>query len=163
VDSTIRQVFKELAALARDRSTDPSTQNAARWGRYDYVQAANVAVVPPLDDTRDAKLWVTEHAERGAIFAGLREMAGGALGKHGVPPDTMYALWAACPECARAIVLAGITRVVTLDMPSPDRWKAAVAEGDRIMTTRGVRVERYPLPDPRLGVTIRFDGKELEL
>lgn len=77
--------------------------------------------------------------------------------------STLYALWAACPACAVAIVEAGISRVVTLQAThdaTPERWKAKVATGLEILLAGGVEVRFF---EKRLGTSIRFDGKELEL
>lgn len=94
-------------------SPDPSTQtgsviinpmgNVIGLGFNGYpngVHHKDERLVRPL------KYKVIEHAERNAIFnAGV---AGASCAG-----ATMVALWAACPDCARAIIQSGITRVIT--------------------------------------------------
>jgi len=55
---------------------------------------------------RPLKYKVIEHAERNAVYDAGR--SGNSL-----VGGTMVAVWAACPDCARAIIQAGITRLVT--------------------------------------------------
>lgn len=158
-----------LAALCRvaAESHDPDTNNAAgvaaRPARafLDGVlfsgDAANWIpdrIMPNPDRRRrPAKYdWII-HAEIAALLAAGNDAAGG----------TLYALWAACPTCATAIVEAGIDRVVTLKKTqdaTPERWREKVATGIRILKAGGVTVSFFA---GKLDASIRFDGKELEL
>jgi len=88
---------------------------------------------------RPFKYWVTEHAERAAIFFAIR--AGfNPVGK------TMVAPWVACPDCARAIVLSGIVEVIChkecMDR-TPERWKEMVDTGLQILEKGGVTVVQW--------------------
>jgi len=74
---------------------------------------------------RPAKYLWTEHAERNAIFSAAR-VGVSLLG------STMYLPWFPCPDCARAIVQAGIATLVALRPNLSDpRWGEGfpVAEG----------------------------------
>ena len=91
---------------------------------------------------RPFKYWVTEHAERDVILTAA---------KHGLSTEGMWmaANWVACPDCARAIVLAGITRVFTHKQcqdRTPERWDEMVSAGLDILRWGGVEV-------------VLFDGK----
>lgn len=146
-----------LAARQASHSPDPSTQVGA-------------VVVSPTGDTisrgcntfpravqslphrleRPDKYSYIEHAERNAIYEAAR-MGTSLYGA------TMYANWAACADCARAIIQAGIKRVVTLksyrDNPS-DRWDLSVP--DEMLAEAGVRLD---VIDHTCGVQLLFNGK----
>lgn len=94
------------------RSPDPSTQNgsilvdrigepiAAECNRFpNGVYCSAVRLERPL------KYEMIEHAERNAIFAASR------IG-HATQGGTLYCPWSACADCARAIIQAGITKLV---------------------------------------------------
>ena len=144
-------------------SHDPRTQNAARLyepgtglfssARYNQVPEP----LTPLEGRLGAsgKVIYVEHAERAAIYAAARE---------GFSTDgcEMHTLWAACPECARAIICAGIVRVHTpaaTFSATPRRWKLQVMSGLAMLEEAGVDVVFHR----DLGATILFDGKELML
>lgn len=151
----LRAAYREAA-----RSRDASTQNGAvlvRLGKSGY--GCN-DLHPKWADTPDRRerpgkyLW-TEHAERAAIFdAASRGVdTGGA---------TLYVCWAACADCARAIVFAGVRRVVRHWHPAMDArpdWAASCAVGDQMFAEAGVEVVTIREP---LGVSIRFNGSMVE-
>lgn len=156
--------FRALAQLAREESDDPNTQNAAGLkssghnphGRFSAMQANQLPwmiVATPERTTAPAKYdWIMHAEARVMVGAGPRAING-----------TLYALWAACPACALAIVAGGVTKVVTLQATqdaTPERWRAKVATGLEILRAGGVEVEFFT---GRLDETIRFDGKELRL
>jgi dCMP deaminase len=96
-------------------SSDPSTQNGAFlcWPNGNMVQATAQPNRFPLGVSEWTERWVrpekyawVEHAERNAIYAAA---------KHGISTwgMTMVCAWAACPDCARAIIEAGIERLIT--------------------------------------------------
>jgi dCMP deaminase len=84
---------------------------------------------------RTLKYKVIEHAERDAIFY---------ASKRGISLQnaTMYCPWAACCDCARAIVLSGIQEVIchgnALDQ-TPDRWKEDIDLATKILEGSGVK------------------------
>lgn len=88
------------------------------------------------DFERPRKYLVTEHAERRAIYKAA---------KYGVALEngTLYSTWAACTDCARAIVESGLARLVRHHPPhddAVDRWLESVALGDEIMKNGGVEI-----------------------
>ena len=67
---------------------------------------------------RPLKYKYTEHAERNAIYNAAR------FGVSLLGCD-LYCLWPPCTDCARAIIQAGIKRIV-IEVPlddCPDRWR----------------------------------------
>lgn len=150
-------------------SPDPSTQtgaviinpmgNVIGLGFNGYpngVHHRDERLVRPL------KYQVIEHAERNAIFnAGV---AGASCAE-----ATMVALWAACPDCARAIIQSGITRLVThsyyrdfaLASTKADRrnWDAEIDIAFVMLEEAGVEVVFEDFEVMTLDDTpVRFDG-----
>lgn len=155
----LREAYK-WAAESGDLSTqngavlvDPATGEVVATGFND--------VHPPLADTperrqRPLKYQWTEHAERDTVFDAAR---------HGVRTQGkwLYVPWAACADCARAIVYAGISKVVRHKIPQhaerPD-WAASCEAGDQMFREAGVEVVDYV---GELGVSFRFDGREIQV
>lgn len=139
--------FTDLMRLSIEhatRSTDPSTQNAALLVRDDgpEVEAVNAF---PVGVTESPERWerpqkydFVEHAERAVIYEAARR----GLVTQG---RTMVCPWAACADCARAIVGAGIRRLVRQTVPEAAHWGAQVAVGDTILREAGVEVCEVPL------------------
>jgi dCMP deaminase len=86
----------------------------------------------------DWKYFMLEHAERNAIFAALVQ------GKSLVGA-TMYGTLFPCADCARAIVAAGLSRLVVFGSGSdPDRdkkWLKHYRHAERILALAGITVE----------------------
>ncbi len=152
--------LRQCYVVAGRRSHDPNTQNGAVLVSYRgmvryYSANAFPAKVKQTKKrlARPAKYSFIEHAERNAIYASAKD---GAFTEW----STLYCPYAACAECARAIIQAGITRVVAdqrlLDI-APDRWKDSIAIGDQMLREAGVRKDclNVHLDAP----TILFDGK----
>lgn len=144
-------------------SHDPRTRNAARLydARSGVLGPSGCNQVPfgvaPSDGRVAAseKASYIEHAERAAIYRAARE---------GFATDgcELIALWAACPDCARAIINAGITAVHTSAATfaaTPERWKLTVDRGLAMLDEAGVDIVFHR----DLGVTILFNGEEMEL
>ncbi len=96
-----------------------------------------------LDDERSerhqrpAKYMWTEHAERNAIFSAAR--VGVSLLR-----STMYLPWFPCPDCARAIVQAGIGTLVAVTPDHADpRWGEGFPASEGILGECGVAVRWY--------------------
>lgn len=134
--------------LARRRSNDPSNQNGAVIVPKPNGLTNGGGAVPgwnhirqehPADWSRPKKYWLVEHAERHAIFqaARLGEICQGS---------TMYCPWAACPDCARAIIHAGIKHLVVhkerMDT-TPDRWREQVDFALEMLSLSGVEIEYF--------------------
>lgn len=155
--------YLRLAYKAAEASGDLSTQNGAilvdpRTG--DVVSGGCNDIHAPVADSperrqRPLKYAFTEHAERTAILRCAR---------FGVPTDglVMYAPWLACADCGRAIVYAGIRKVVRHRIPQhaerPD-WAASIAAADEMFREAVVEVVEHAEP---LGVSFRFNGETIE-
>ena len=152
-------VLRELARCART-SPDPSTQNAAALMRGEELafsdpQIDRMSMNYPIDrrvdlTDRELKMAFTVHAEEAVCF-GRRAGC-----------DCLVALWAACPDCARQIVLAGVKEVFTLDLPCPDRWKRSVELGHKVLTDCGVKLHVVQ-PNFELGESWLHNGAEYKL
>lgn len=140
-------------------SPDPSTQNGAFIVNANGLQVGscnkfpNGVIATPERLERPLKYNYIEHAERNAIFASTR--SGIAL-----LGATMYVPWFACADCGRAIIQAGIRRVVghkQMFDATPDHWKESIAHADAMLLEAGVETV---LIDAKLGVSpIRFNGE----
>lgn len=140
------------------KSLDPSTQNGAllanpegliiSYGANNFPRG-----VERLDERweRPGKYQWVEHAERNSIFSAA---------KHGEKTQgaTMYCPWFACADCARAIIQAGIVRVVGHDTPlhegGSDSWKQSIAVANTMLDEAGV--ERSYI-EADFGIQIRFN------
>lgn len=119
-------------------SPDPSTQNGAI-----ILDSAGVTIglgnnrftigMRPTPDLfeRPKKYAYIEHAERNAIFSVLYE------GR--TSPHTLICPWAACADCARAIVQSGIVRLVRHEREG-GRWLGSIEDGDKILHAGGVEI-----------------------
>ncbi len=148
------RAYEEAAA-----SPDPSTQNGAVVVSSEggFVAACNGfprgVSVSNERLARPEKYDYMEHAERNVIYA---------CAKYGYCTEdaTMYAPWFACVDCARAIIQAGIVRVVghqRMADETPDRWKDTIATALAMLEEAGVEVA---MVDGKLGgPRIRFNGE----
>jgi dCMP deaminase len=149
---------------AKQYSDDPDTQNGAVLVSLDpekpAIEGANGfplgMVGTPERLQRPAKYLYIEHAERGVIYEAA------ALG---IPTSgaTLYCPWFACVDCARAIIQAGIRRVVghqdMLDK-TPDRWQESIAQANAMLDEAKVAREYVhgKLFDDENFIVL-FDGK----
>lgn len=108
-------VYMKMAyQYGSEHATDPSTQNGCVLVRPDIQEVVSYGAnhFPEGVESSDArwerplKYAYVEHAERNAIYSAARRGIK-TKGLH------MYCYWAACADCARAIIQAGITRLVT--------------------------------------------------
>jgi deoxycytidylate deaminase len=137
-------------------SPDPSTQNGALacTAHGALVGEAPNDFPPGIDATperldRPLKYAYIEHAERGAIYNAAR---------HGHRTHVLVCPWAACADCARAIVLAGVRILVRHQREdATGRWGDSIAVGDEILTAGGVTVVDVTDPLPQ-APAIRFAG-----
>jgi dCMP deaminase len=135
----------EAALASATDSPDPSTQNGATaLDRDGNVVASDCNRFPDgvaySEDRweRPIKYSFIEHAERNAIFAAGK--AGRSL-----EGGTLVVPWAACADCARAIVQAGVRTLVRLPLPGA-RWAESIAIGDTIMAEAGVEIIELSSP-----------------
>lgn len=150
---------------AQTGSTDPSTQNGA------VLVDPTDAIIRPCHQAvkaegsnhfpmrvlnteerwqRPLKYSYVEHAERDVIYTAARL---------GIPTNgmTLYVPWYSCTDCARAIIEAGIARVVghwEMYEQTPDRWKESVQIGLDMLAEANVRTDYI---SQQLGMQIRFN------
>lgn len=155
---TWRELLVEAYRIATG-SPDPSSQAGAILFAQDgnVISQANNRFPEGLDVTpemleRPLKYTYIEHAERNAIYW--------AVGS-GKKPYLLVAPWAACAECARAIVQCGIRVLVRHKQASdrsPERWIESIRIADSILEQGGVRI--IDVDEPNLGApTIRHNGE----
>jgi len=157
---SIDQMLRNLYRFAAINSDDLSNQNAALLldGSEIVSIACNkipdgVVKTPERISQRPMKYAFIEHAERGAIYEAARK-------GHKTEGLTMVCPWFACADCARAIVCAGIKKVIghkqRMEMTSlgrekvtdnvNNRWTAAVSDGDAILQEAGIELEYFDGP-----------------
>lgn len=139
VDIPLKMRAAYQAAL---KSTDRSTKNGAILvnGGWNVITGYNHHVAgygdKPEHHERPFKYAITEHAERDVILKAARA----GIKTEGL---TMVAHWVCCPDCARAIVEAGISQVIChkacMDRDRPD-WKPMVDAGLEILRRGGVEL-----------------------
>lgn len=136
----------EFAIEAAEYSVDPSVQNGAAVsdpvgnataGYNSFVEG--VEELPERWERPDKYLWV-EHAERNAIYSAAKD---------GFPLDggAIACPWAACADCARAIVQSGLQTLYRFPMPDNERWSRSVVVGDTIMSEGGVQIVELDMAD----------------
>lgn len=137
-DSDIHREILNLCYQKASFSPDNSTQlGAVIVNQKGFVEFSTLSFngfcfgwEPVAEDyERPRKYLITEHAERRAIY----KAANVGITLHGC---TLYSTWAACTDCARAIIETGISRLVRHHPPQDDavdRWLESVALGDELM------------------------------
>lgn len=151
-----RQLRLCYEAAGKD-STDPSTQNSALIiSNPDATQGIMAANHFPLGVAENPQRWerpvkyyYVEHAERNAIYQAARVgyRTEGAI---------MVSPWAACADCARAIIQSGIKTLVRHRMKEAHaHWNETIIAGDTMMYEAGISIiELEPIP----GYKLRRDG-----
>lgn len=90
-----------------------------------------------IDRDPSWKYFMLEHAERSAIFSALRD------GKR-LDGATMYGTLFPCADCARAIIAAGISRLVVLGTKDPirdEKWLEHYDYAEKIFALSGLVVD----------------------
>lgn len=177
-DLTLDNAMRLAYSLA-SQSPDLSTQTAAIiLSRSGHILGAAANTLPRGVEitnerlsARPLKYSVTEHAERNAIYMAA---------KYGEPTAgaTMVALWAACSDCARAIIQSGIATLVTHSFYTPHRhethssrmvsgtksWGADIDIALQMLEEARVNVffsdTRCAIKD-NAGLTLRFNGQQV--
>ena len=125
------------------KSPDQSNQNGAVLvgGGYTFLRDCNrfpYGFKGNVQD-REEKLFYIQHAERAVIL----QAAARGLATKGL---TLVCPWFACGDCAKAIIFAGIKRVVghkrRMEM-TPTRWKANVEKALEYLNDNGIELEFY--------------------
>lgn len=143
------------------QSLDPSTQNGALlvdkngsvlWQDCNRIPSGVRST--PERWQKPLKYKVCEHAERNAIYSA----ACSGIKTFGL---TMVSPWMPCCDCARAIIISGIKKLVTHQQAfdrTPERWKADQDLALGMLKEAGVEVVFYN--GPIGGVEgIRFNGE----
>lgn len=152
-DAVHRSILAQCYRKAQ-KSPDTSTQlGAVIMNKKGFVQWSTMSFNgfvkgwEPSDEDyeRPRKYLLGEHAERRAIY----QAANQGIALHGC---TLYCTWAACVDCARAIVETGIATLIRHHPPADDatiRWMESVALGDEIMKNGGVEIidVHGPIPE----------------
>lgn len=139
----LQEAYKEAI-----KSPDLSTQNGALIVNIDDDDVIKAAACNELPSgvlvtearlERPLKYKYTEHAERNVIYKAA---------KAGVKTDkqTMVYPWAACSDCARAIIQAGIATLITHKQAhnrSPERWVEEIQHAFFMFEEAGVEVIFY--------------------
>lgn len=150
--------------LVARKSPDPSTQNGAclvnpKTGWISPVEVNRFpAGVRYTEDRwqRPKKYSFIEHAERNILYHCLWSN----IATEGL---VMYCPWAACADCARAIISARISEVVCHDLPqhkSSSAWTESIEYGLEMLSEAGVKL-RYI--SGTIGTKIRFHGELIDI
>ncbi len=123
--------------VIRDRSKDQSSRvgcvivdslnRIVSVGYNGPPRGVNDDMVP---QTRPEKYYWFEHAERNAIYQA----------RGGVEGCTLYVGCMPCADCARAIIQAGVRKVILRSREVVDRWKESCGVGMEMMKQAGVSV-----------------------
>ncbi len=141
-----QKLLRTAYLIAEFYSEDPCTKNGAVLVSEDGRPIANAAnsfptgVRPRLE--RPEKYAFIEHAERNAIFAAASKGEATVGG-------TLYCPWYACADCARAIIQAGIVRVIghkQMFDRTPEHWKESIAYGNDMFREAGIETLQYDGP-----------------
>jgi dCMP deaminase len=129
----LRETYNYASAHSEDISTQCGASLVDPYTGKILVHGCNH--FPSVDyHTRPKKYAFIEHAERDVIYKAARS----GIKTQGL---IMVAPWACCSDCARAIVLAGITTVVAHKEAwdrSPERWKESLNYGMEILRAGNV-------------------------
>lgn len=140
------ELLKE-AYIEATKSPDPSNQNGAvtSWEGRVVERGYNHfydGIEPNVLD-RDKKLARIEHAERDALYR-----TGNLFGTLGV---TLVCPWAACYDCARAIIGSQVCELVVHKQRqelTPERWRANVEESLGWIRAAGISIIEFDGPVP---------------
>jgi dCMP deaminase len=153
--------FLQMCFEVRENSHDPDRKvGAVVVGSADQVVAVGTNAPPTalqltLTESHDAvrqdltwKYFMLEHAERNAIFTAYAQ---GKLLKGA----TMYSTLFPCADCARAIVAAGLSRLVVLGLAKDpirdEKWLEHYHYADRMLTMAGIAVDVIDPAEIRAG------------
>ncbi len=154
----LREAYKWAEKVSDDRSTKNGSILVNPGQMVPLLFGANRFPTSSLYENEDnherpRKYAFTEHAERDVIY--LAATCG--LATEGL---VMACPWACCAECARAIVMSGITMVIAHRQAhdkSPERWRQAIVDGREILAAGKVE---YVLWDGKIGnVKNLFNGE----
>ena len=145
------QEYLLMAVAERDKSDDPKAVHVRQSGVGAVIVGKNgvisksANVLPPslkqrhdadgLPVTESERYHLIEHAERAAIFKSL-------LSGQSLAGATLYCTRFPCSDCARAMVWAGISRVVLASgYAGEEKWLESQRVAMRLMRRAGVIVK----------------------
>lgn len=146
---------------ASNFSDDPRTQNGAILVKGNNIIGVGVNKFPTnVQKTaerleRPKKYQFMEHAERNAIYDAARY-------GFSVIDSTLYCPWYCCADCARALVQAGVKRVVghkqVFEAYGEGAWTDSINAGNEILDEGGVVRDLY---DGKIGnnISILLNGE----
>lgn len=153
--------LREACRVAALESNDPNTQNGALLRARNGAITTAANQLPPIVALPErlaspAKYSYVEHAERHVLYRAARA---------GIKTEdaTLYCPWFACADCARAIILSGVTRVVGHSKPrllTPPRWQETIKIADDMFRETDIEIV---LLDDVLDVRFMFNGEFLDL
>lgn len=155
-----KKYLKIAYEYAEKHSTDPSTQNGAILVNNKGKIVAKGANHFPEKVKETKKRWqrpqkyfYVTHAERTVIHNAAKK----GIKTKGL---TLYCPWAACSDCARAIIESGIKKVVVhkkIMDKTPKRWEASTKASIEMFKETGVIYEVW---DGEIGnIKIKFNSK----
>lgn len=132
------------AYLVAQTSSDPSTQNGAVLFNPKGLRIGYDCNHFPIGVEYTAERWerplkyeVIEHAERNSIFHAARMGCS-------TENSTMVVPWAACSDCARAIIQAGVKRVVRHQQSTirgqGRNWDGTISTADMMLKEANIEV-----------------------
>jgi dCMP deaminase len=149
--------LRKACQFAAISSHDSRTQNGAVLvTKTRTIWAVNSMPIgvkfTPARGLAPEKYRFIEHAERAVIYlaAAYGEATAGS---------TLYCPWFACCDCARAIIMSGVTEVVglvSLRNATPERWQDDIATAEKMLAEAGVGQRLLAV---ELGEWLRFDGE----
>ncbi len=149
----------QAAYFVAENSTDTSTQNGAviLGSSFKYFGVNDLLPLVKRESRRyerPTKYLYTEHAERAAIFNAVRYNAN-------LYGSTLYCPWAACADCARAIIGTGVARLVrhkeAMDRVASQMWLESIQAADDMMGEVGIEVVTIDAEIER--PTLLFNGE----
>lgn len=154
--------FMSFAALAAQKSKDPSTQIGVVIVKDQRVISTGynglpIGVLDSVDwrNEKPEKYFWYEHGERNAIYSAARA---GISTKDSV----MYcACNVPCADCARAIIQAGIKRVVFLNLENSELWADHSKRSCQMFGEAGVELQEYL--GEKLGYLIKRGGEVIHI
>lgn len=145
-----------FACHVATNSPDPSTQvGAVLLGTSDKLIGIGWNDFP---DGVDVKHWHGTKQEKydRVVHAEVASILSAGLVGHATKGSTMVSPWAACANCAKHMVAAGVRKLVRHPHGSDNHWKESYVVGDEILRQGGVQIEEIPEVHP--GVALRRNG-----
>lgn len=155
------EMLMSMALGMASESRDPSTQNAAFLAMPNGIPILETAAVNsfPRGVVNNEPRWqrpikydFVEHAERNAIYTAARL----GISTEGM---TLVAVWAACSDCARAIIQSGISRVIRYHHEDePTHWQDKIMNAEVMLAEAGVEVITLESEHPN-APTLRYNAE----